>query len=730
MQVFAIVVSLAVTVVAVALIGRAAAFLVRLVRTGRPAPDRFDQPARRLKTTLEETLGHTRMLRWTGIGAAHWAVFVGFILLFATLVEAYGELFQPAFRLPVVGRYDAYGLVVELVTLATFLGIVALIIVRQANHPSATSRKSRFAGSNRWHAYFVESVIVVVALCIFTLRGLRVAEGTFPYGGSSFISHFLGDHLFSGLSGHAVRNAILAVATLKIVVSMAWFVVVAATPNMGLAWHRFTAPVNIFFKRQPSALGPLLPMAVDFENPRDDDAYGAGKIEDFSWKAMLDLATCTECGRCQSQCPAWNTGKPLSPKLLIMNLRDHMFAKAPVLLADGGPQTPGATGVLDNPTYSDAVRHAELPLVGTAEQGGVIDPEVLWSCTTCGACVEQCPVDIEHVDHIVEMRRHQVLIESSFPAEAGSMMRNLETAGNPWGLPASKRNDWITEMPFPVRVAEGRIPDDVEWLFWVGCAGALEDRSKKVTKAVAELLHAADVSFAVLGSQEGCTGDPARRMGNEYLYTELGKANVALLNTKAPKKIVATCPHCFNTIANEYPQLGGNYEVVHHTQLLARLVEEGRLVPANRDDRTVTYHDPCYLGRHNKVYSPPREVLDAVPGLQSNEMARCKERGFCCGAGGARMWMEEKTGKRVNVERVDEALSTHADVVGTACPYCMVMLSDAVTERQQQGIAGDGVEVLDVAQLLVRAVRRPDTDVVEPRRAEPQLAGRPAVESP
>jgi Fe-S oxidoreductase len=286
------------------------------------------------------------------------------------------------------------------------------------------------------------------------------------------------------------------------------------------------------------------------------------------------------------------------------------------------------------------------------------------------------------------------------------MLRNLEQQSNPWGLSPNARNEWMEGLPFEVYVADGKIPDDVEWLFWVGCAGALEDRSKKVTRAVAELLHVAGVSFAVLGSQEGCTGDPARRLGNEYLFTELGKANVELLNSKNAKKIVATCPHCFNTIGREYPQLGGHYEVVHHTQLLSRLVDEGRLVPVSRVDADVTYHDPCYLGRHNQVYTPPREVLGAIQGLKSTEMHRCKDRGFCCGAGGARMWMEERIGKQVNVERTEEALATGADIVGTACPYCMVMLSDAVQAKKAEGAADEHVEVLDVAQILAKSLVR------------------------
>jgi len=324
--------------------------------------------------------------------------------------------------------------------------------------------------------------------------------------------------------------------------------------------------------------------------------------------------------------------------------------------------------------------------------------------------VEQCPVDIEHIDHIMDMRRHQVLIESAFPSEAGVMLRNLENKGNPWGMNDSARLDWTKDLGFEVPVVgddADKVPDDVDYLFWVGCAGALEDRSKKTTQAVAELLHTAGVKFMVLGPGESCSGDPARRLGNEFVFQMLAQQNVERLNEAGVRRIVATCPHCFNTLAREYPQLGGHYEVIHHTQLLARLVEEGRLTPVTPVEGLVTYHDPCYLGRHNKVYTPPRDVLATVPGMRSQEMHRCRERGFCCGAGGARMWMEERIGKRVNVERVDEALALDPDVVSTACPFCLVMLGDAVTAKKQEGAAREDVEVVDVAQLLVRSVREP-----------------------
>jgi Fe-S oxidoreductase len=437
---------------------------------------------------------------------------------------------------------------------------------------------------------------------------------------------------------------------------------------------------------------------------------------------MLDFATCTECGRCQSQCPAWNTGKPLSPKLVIMDLRDHLFAKAPYII--GGAEKPGSEvdlkallsqaekghGVPESGfprVVGSGPAQAARPLVGTAEEGGVIDPDVLWSCTTCGACVEQCPVDIEHVDHIMDMRRYQVLVESSFPAEAGVMLRNLENKGNPWGAAPNTRADWTKGLEFPVpRVGE---TDDWDYLFWVGCAGAFDDGAKKTTRAVATLLHEAGVSFAILGEGETCTGDPARRMGNEFVYQMLAKQNVETLGEafgeRETKKIVATCAHCFNTLANEYGQLGGHFEVIHHTQLLAQLVDDGRLTPVRPIEGGVTYHDPCYLGRHNRVFSPPRELLGEVSGEGFVEMGRFAERSFCCGAGGARMWMEERIGKRINVERIEEAVGTGARTIAAACPFCLTMLNDGLTQKKSTGEAADDVEVVDVATVLLRAVK-------------------------
>ncbi|MFE1781556.1 (Fe-S)-binding protein [Streptomyces sp. NPDC059506] len=736
MQLAAIIVSLVLTAVGVALIARAVAQIYRFVKLGQPVPagTRTDAPKQRTITLVKEFLGHTRMNKWGLVGVAHWFVAVGFLTLPPTLATAYGQLFQADWVLPVIGTWLPFEMYVEFIGLMTVLGIVVLIAIRLLNLPVRAGRKSRFAGSIAWQAYFVEYVILTIGVAILVLRGLEGAlHGVEGYEAAYFVSYPL-VAAFSGLDAGTLQTLVYLFAGIKISTSFIWMITVSLNTNMGVAWHRFLAFPNIWFKRESSgdvALGALQPMTsagkpIDFEDPGEDDQFGVSQVEHFSWKGILDFSTCTECGRCQSQCPAWNTGKPLSPKLLIMSLREHAYAKAPYLLAGGGKDAEGeekatAEQLADVPAA--ALAEAERPLVGTLEENGVIDPDVLWSCTTCGACVEQCPVDIEHIDHIVDMRRYQVMIESSFPSEAGTMLKNLEKKGNPWGLAKKQRLEWTKEVDFEVPVVGRDVEDltEVDYLYWVGCAGALEDRAKKTTKAFAELLHIAGVKFAIMGGEENCTGDSARRLGNEFLFQQLGQENVAALNmafgeddedesTKLPKskkKIVATCPHCFNTIANEYPQLGGEYEVIHHTQLLQHLIDEGRLIPVTPVEGLITYHDPCYLGRHNKVYTPPREIIAKVPGLRNEEMHRHKERGFCCGAGGARMWMEERIGKRINEERVDEALSLNPDIVSTACPFCLVMLSDSVNGKKNDGKAKENLQVVDVSQLLLDSVKTP-----------------------
>jgi Fe-S oxidoreductase len=701
------IVGLVLTVVAFGIFGHRLWWLKRLAFTGQPAPERLayvrEHPGSDLEGQATEVIGQRKLLKWTVPGMAHAATFWGFLVLMLTIIEAYGALFQRTFALPWIGHWAVVGFIEDLFAVGVLFGITTFTVIRLRNDPHKEGRKSRFFGSHTRAAWVVLGMIALVIITLLVYRGAQQNTGVFPYPHAwAFASWVVAQVLHPlGYGVNSVLEVVFILAQLGVI--LAFLVIVAYSKHL----HIFLAPLNVMFSRRPDALGPLEPMrsggkVLDFEEADPDtDVFGIGKVEDLTWKGMLDLGTCTECGRCQSQCPAWATGKPLSPKQLILDLRDHAFAKAPYLLAPEDQRE----------SLSDLIKaEAERPLVGGADVHGVIDPEVIWACTNCGACVNECPVDIEHIDHINGMRRHQVLIESAFPTEATTMLNNLERRGNPWGMAEDKRAEWITELDFEVPVIDGKIPEDVEYLYWVGCAGALEDRAKKATKAIAELLHVAGVKFAVLGPMESCTGDPARRLGNEFVFNMLAQQNIETLNDAGVaagtgKKVIASCPHCFNTISREYPQLGGNYEVIHHTQLLARLVADGKLTPVNPVDEKITYHDPCFLGRHNKVYTPPREIIDAVPGTRAEEMHRCKGKGFCCGAGGARMWLEERTGKRINEERIDEALALDPDTISTACPYCMVMLGDAVNAKKAAGQAKQTLEVIDVAQLLVRAVK-------------------------
>ncbi|QVI22381.1 4Fe-4S dicluster domain-containing protein [Nocardia tengchongensis] len=727
--------------------------IVRTVMVGQSAPDRWRPFFPRFKTMLVEFLAHTRMNKFRTVGWAHWLVMIGFLAGFILWFEAYGQTFDPEFHWPIIGSWGIYHLVDEFLGIGTVIGIVVLIVIRQLNHPRVPARLSRFSGSKFAPAYVIESIVLVEGLGMVFVKAGKIAT----YHESHTWSDFFTEQVAKLLPESIAMVSVFAF--IKLISGATFLLLVGRNVTWGVAWHRFAAFPNIYFKRENDgdvALGAAKPMMsngkpIEMETADpDNDTFGVGKFEDFSWKDILDVTTCTECGRCQSQCPAWNTGKPLSPKLLIMSLRDHGYAKAPYLLAGGRKDMGGdEIGLVDaegKPNeralaqISEAARaEAERPLVGGEDVNGIIDPEVLWSCTTCGACVEQCPVDIEHVDHIIDMRRYQVLIESEFPSELAGLFKNLENKGNPWGQNAKDRLNWISEVDFEVPVfgKDADSFDGYEYLFWVGCAGAYEDRAKKTTKAVAELLATAGTKFMVLGQEETCTGDSARRAGNEFLFQQLAMQNIELLNSvfegveQAKKKIVVTCAHCFNALNNEYPQVGGTYEVVHHTQLLNRLVRGKQLVPVSPVAQNVTYHDPCYLGRHNKIYNAPRELMEAS-GSTLVEMPRHAERSMCCGAGGARMWMEEQLGKRINIDRVDEALDTlkggnEPSMIATGCPFCRVMLTDGVTARKDGGEVGQGVEVVDVAQLMLQSIDRVDAailtenlKVVQQPKAEPE----------
>jgi Fe-S oxidoreductase len=680
---------------------RRGTFLVRLILAAQPNPERNIRSAFRanLRRALVNIFGHKKLLKWSVSGIAHFWVMYAFFILQTTVLEAVGELYLgSSFQLPFlnaislggVTAYDVLGFSQDALALLSLTGILIFATIRASQDPRSRGRSSRFAGSNLNQGWWVLSAEVLVVWTLWTAHGVRFAADHAPTE-AAFISRLFGEAMV-GIDPLMLEwiGAINLVAHLAIV--MAFLVFTLHSKHLHIITIAFQE-----LTRDPHrdvALGKLTSEPIDLENMTEETVLGVGAIEQFTFDRFLDFQTCTECGRCQSQCPAWNTGKPLSPKMLIQDLRDHMYAKGPFLL-----------GQVDEAEAGDVIK---IPLVGDAPgEAAVIDYDVLWSCTTCGACVEECPVDIQHVDTIVDLRRYKAMMESSFPQEAGVMLKNVENAGDPWGVGQSKREEWTEKLDFDIPVLEpgeeqgGRY----EYLFWTGCAGAVDDRSRKITQATAQLLHDAGVSFAILGKHETCTGDPARRLGMEYLFQSLAKQNVELLKSVGADKtkIVAWCPHCFNTLKNEYPDFDGHFEVLHHSEVLAQLIDEGRLVATNQLDKRVTYHDPCYLGRHNQVYSTPRQVVNAVPGLQPTEMTRCRSNGFCCGAGGARMWMEENIGKRVNMERVDEALELDPELITTACPYCTTMLEDGIAQKMQEGQLSEGqVEVLDIAEVLQR----------------------------
>ncbi|HET7152922.1 MAG TPA: (Fe-S)-binding protein, partial [Candidatus Kapabacteria bacterium] len=437
--------------------------------------------------------------------------------------------------------------------------------------------------------------------------------------------------------------------------------------------HVITSVPNVFFSRLKKPV-PLDP--INFEE-EGIEKFGAADFEDFTWKQLLDAYTCTECGRCTSVCPANQTGKELNPKVIITSIRDRMMDKAPLVL---------------NAKPSEAVATEKSFL------GGYESEEALWACTSCGACMEECPVMIEHVPAIIDMRRSLVMMESRFPEELQTTFRNLENNFTPWAFPSGERAQWAEGKNIKTMAED---PNDYDVLFWVGCAGSFDARYKKVTEAFSELLNAAGIRFRILGNEEKCTGDPARRAGNEYLAQMLMKENIETLNRYHVTKIVTSCPHCMNILLNEYPQFGGKYEVIHHTEFIEQLIRQGKLTPSSQLAQSVTFHDPCYLGRHNEEYDAPRNDLKKIPGTHLTEMPRSKDKSFCCGAGGARMFMEEKVGKRVNIERTEEAIATGATTIAAACPFCMTMLTDGVKAKDKI----EEIAVKDIAELVLESVR-------------------------
>ena len=609
----------------------------------------------RVRNEAEIVLGQRKLFQRLGPGLMHAAIFWGFLVLFPTIVIAMIGAVSRDATLPWLGRQGWFALLVDVFAVLVALGVLGAVWIRKVQRPP------RFAGSHLGEADFILTMIAGIVTTLLLWHASRIALGLneWPAGWSPVSDALSG--LFGAGGVTEVLERVFVWAHVLIILGF-----LAYLPH-SKHLHIATAAFNVYFGRTGPA-GRLEPL--DFEGDDEDLRLGAGTVGDLTWKQMMDTFSCTECGRCQDACPAWATGKALSPKLLIMGLRDQVFADGPQLLHDENGFTPA-------------------PLVPDAASD-----EVVWDCVTCGACVEACPVSIEHVDHIVDLRRNLVMVESRFPDEAQPMLRDVERAGNPWGQAATERADWAAALG--VRVLEPGEPAP-EVLYWVGCAAAFDERARTAAASTAKLLRAAGVDFAILGPREACTGDPARRMGDEYTFQALAAQNVATLDEAGVTRIVASCPHCFNTLGNEYGDFGGRYEVLHHTELIAELVREGRLAP-QAGQRAITYHDSCYLARHNDVRSAPRELVAAVG--KPVEMERSGRKTFCCGAGGAHMWMEERGG-RINEERARQAAATGADTLAVACPFCTVMLDDGVRAR------GDDLRVVDVATLLAESLDDP-----------------------
>ena len=630
-----------VLVVAVGLFTRRALTLYRLLRSGKPAARFGDVPARaRAEATV--VVGQSKLLQRLLPGLMHAAIFWGFLVLFPTILIAMIGAVDPHSTLPWLGAQGWYAFLVDVFAVLVLIGVITAFVIRKVQRPA------RFKGSHLGEADLILALIAGIVCTLLLWHASQIALHLNDYPAQwAPISNAL-SHLVGPVAPVLERVAVWG----HVLIILSFLVYLPYSKHL----HILVAAFNVYFGRT-GARGRLEP--IDFEKPEAEVRFGSARASDMTWKQMLDTMSCTECGRCQDVCPAYATGKALSPKLLIMAMRDQLLSGA------------------------------STPIVPTA-----VTDDVVWDCVTCGACVRECPVGIEHIDHVIDLRRNLVMVESRFPDEAGTMLRDVDRSSNPWGKPQADRLQWAEGLG--VRVLQpGEAAPDV--LFWVGCAPAFDERARKSAVSTAKLMQQAGVDFAILGPRESCTGDPARRMGDEYTYQRLAGENVATLNGAGVKKIVTTCPHCFNTIGNEYPDFGGRYEVVHHTEFLAQLVREGRLSPA-ASDRKITYHDSCYLARHNDVRAQPRELVDAVG--QAVEMPRNRERTFCCGAGGARMWMEEKRGRPINQERVREAAATGADTLAVACPFCTVMLDDGVRET------GAKLQVFDLATLLAEAVER------------------------
>ena len=625
----------------------------QLWMVGKPDP-RTDQPKERLKSIWAYVLGHKRMLRDTYPGWMHLLIFYGFLVPFVVVVITQAKFSLPkTLALPLSLLFDLVGV----------LGIAGLLLAAYRRYVQKPENQTYDTSAGNGVALLLLLGIFSLGFCI---EGLRIAR-TQPEGMAWSPVGWIFSQFFAGLAepNQVLLHRVLWRLHLYLVLGF-----IASIPYSRML-HIVTGPANVYFR----SLVPKgeLPPIRDFETA---ETFGASKLEDLTWKQLFDMDACTRCGRCLDHCPGSVTGKPLAPKRNWDSLRAHMEERAALRRKGVDPDGEG-----------------QKKLIGDA-----LSEDVIWACTNCLACAMVCPVFIPCVDKFLEMRRYLVLMESRFPQEVQLVFRNMENNSNPWGVGLGLRADWTKGLEVKTLAEDS----EADLLFWVGCAGSFDDRNKKVATSLVKIFKAAGVRFSILGTEEGCCGDSARRIGNEYLYQTLVQANIEVLKNYGVKKILTMCPHCFNTLKNEYPQFGGKYEVLHYIQFLAELLAQGKLKPSKPLDKVITYHDSCYLGRANEVYEEPRQVLRAIPGLKLVEMERNHIRSFCCGAGGGRMWMEEKLGTRINQERTDQALKTNAQLVGTACPYCLTMLGDGIKEKGLE----EKLTAVDLAELVEQCLEK------------------------
>lgn len=668
----------------------------RSVAIGTPE-NRLDNPRERLRGFLAHAVGQGRTLRKRYSGAMHLMFSIGFVILFigTTVVFIHEDL-----RLPIMqGQFYLWfqSLALDVFGLLAIVGVVMALVKRYGGRPDRLYRPRDFR--TVFDDMMILGLMLVILVTGFVLEGARIIATDDPWGVWSPVGKATGLLMQGmGLGVDTLRSLHLAGWWLHLVLALAW---IAYIPFSKLR-HIFYSPANIYL-RSLAPRGQLSYVDVEKAFEEENPSVGVGKITDFSWKHLFDVQSCTECARCEEACPASRTGKPLSPMLLVLDLRNHLLQQSgPLMWRERDArrdQADPVTSVAETSPGSlvDQENGAAAP---PALVGGIIADEVLWDCTTCRACMEACPVFIEHVPKIVDMRRNLVMIENRFEPELGRLFDNLEAAGNPWRFPKADRAAWAEGLEVPL-LGQDVTVDQVDVLYWVGCAGSYDARNQKVARALAGLLKSAGIRFAILGTRETCTGDPARRAGHEYLFQTLAGENVQTLNELGVKTILASCPHCFNTLKDEYPQLGGHYVVRHHADYLGELVREGKLKPTGSLEQSVAYHDPCYLGRYNDIYDQPREVLGAIPGVLLKEVrAGCRNKAMCCGAGGAKVFFEEKRGSRMNHLRVEQIQDEAPERIATSCPYCMIMLEDGTRAK---GVYEE-LPVLDIAEFLQNSI--------------------------